>query len=108
MSISNIKRYTLFPIVHPDVWTMYKRAVAAFWTVEEIDLSKDNKDWDSLNKDERHFISMILAFFAGSDGIVLENLAIRFMQDIKIPEVSKFAVVFNLQEQSKFQILISS
>ena len=52
MSISKIKRYTLFPIKYPDVWTMYKRAVAAFWTVEEIDLSKDNKDWDSLNKNE--------------------------------------------------------
>ena len=87
---SNVKRYTLFPIEHVDVWTMYKKAVAAFWTVEEIDLSKDVQDWEKLNDNEKHFISMVLAFFAGSDGIVLENLAERFMQDIDVPEVRSF------------------
>ena len=87
---SQIKRYTLFPIQHPKIWTMYKRAVAAFWTVEEIDLSKDVSDWKKLSSDEQHFISMVLAFFAGSDGIVLENLVERFMNDLDIPEVRSF------------------
>lgn len=86
----HVKRYTLFPIQHDDVWKMYKKAVAAFWTVEEIDLSKDIRDWSKLNSDEKHFVSMVLAFFAGSDGIVLENLAERFMKDIDIPEVRSF------------------
>ena len=89
-SNQSIKRYTLFPIQYSKVWNMYKRAVAAFWTVEEIDLSKDVRDWEKLTKDETHFISMILAFFAGSDGIVLENLAERFMKDIDVPEVRSF------------------
>ena len=90
MSIQTTKRYTLFPIQHPKIWTMYKRAVAAFWTVEEIDLSKDVTDWNKLSNDEQHFISMVLAFFAGSDGIVLENLVERFMNDIDIPEARSF------------------
>ena len=87
---SKMKRYTLFPIQYPDVWKMYKAAIAAFWTVEEIDLGKDVVDWEKLNKDEKHFISMVLAFFAGSDGIVLENLVERFMSDIDVPEVRAF------------------
>jgi|TARA_B100001996_G_scaffold347917_1_gene305758 ribonucleoside-diphosphate reductase subunit M2 len=89
-SDSKMKRYTLFPIEYPEVWKMYKKHVAAFWTAEEIDLAKDVVDWEKLSKDEKHFISMVLAFFAGSDGIVLENLVERFMSDIDIPEVRSF------------------
>jgi ribonucleoside-diphosphate reductase beta chain len=83
-------RYTLFPIGYNGLFNLYKKALASFWTVEEIDLSKDMNDWSSLKADEQHFIKNILAFFAGSDGIVLENLAVRFMNDIKIPEATCF------------------
>ena len=82
------KRYNLFPIEENDIWQMYKKAVASFWTVEEVDLSKDLNDWPKLSRDEQHFIENVLAFFAGSDGIVLENLAQRFMNDIKVPEIN--------------------
>ena len=85
-----IKRYTLFPIQHENAWKMYKKAVSAFWTVEEIDFSRDVYDWQKLNENEKYFISMILAFFAGSDGIVLENLVERFMQEVDLPEVRAF------------------
>ena len=87
---SKLKRYTLFPIQYPEVWKMYKKHLAAFWTAEEIDLAKDVVDWEKLSEDEKHFISIVLAFFAGSDGIVLENLVERFMSDIDIPEVRSF------------------
>jgi ribonucleotide reductase beta subunit family protein with ferritin-like domain len=80
----------MFPIKHNDIWEMYKKQVDCFWRAEEIDLTKDLKDWDSLNQDERFFISMILAFFAASDGIVLENLAMRFMNDVQISEARAF------------------
>merc|ERR1712170_46227 len=69
---------------------MYKRAEASFWTAEEVDLSSDLKDWNRLNRDEHHFIKHVLAFFAGSDGIVLENLGLRFLKEIQIPEVRAF------------------
>lgn len=65
-------RFTTFPINYPDLWSLYKKAIGSFWTVEEIDLAGDLKDWDKLNDDERHFIKMVLAFFAASDGIVME------------------------------------
>ena len=83
-------RYTLFPIEYHNLFKLYKKALASFWTVEEIDLSKDINDWNKLKSSEQHFIKNILAFFAGSDGIVLENLAVRFMNDIKIPEAACF------------------
>ncbi|KAJ9446463.1 Ribonucleoside-diphosphate reductase small chain [Diplonema papillatum] len=86
----NPYRYVLFPIQHPDIWQMYKAAEASFWTVEEVDLAADLKDWEGLNDGERHFITHVLAFFAASDGIVLENLASRFMNDIQIPEARCF------------------
>ena len=86
----NDNRYVLFPIKHEKIWKAYKDAVATFWTAEEIDLTTDLNDWESLNDDERYFIRNILAFFAGSDGIVMENLAQRFMSDIEIPEVRNF------------------
>lgn len=70
----------MFPLQYNAVWELYKKAVASFWTVEEVDLSQDQRDWITLNKDEQHFITTVLAFFAASDGIVLENLVIRFFQ----------------------------
>lgn len=86
----NDNRFVMFPIEHQDVWEMYKKSVDCFWRAEEIDLSKDYADWESLNTDEKYFISMILAFFAASDGIVLENLATRFMSDVQISEARAF------------------
>jgi ribonucleoside-diphosphate reductase subunit M2 len=86
----NPHRFVLFPIKYPDIWKKYKDAESSFWSMEEIDLGSDMKDWDSLNDDERHFIKHVLAFFAASDGIVLENLAERFMSDVKIPEARCF------------------
>jgi len=83
-------RFVMFPIQHNDIWEMYKKQVDCFWRAEEIDLTKDLKDWDSLSQDESFFISMILAFFAASDGIVLENLAVRFMNDVQISEARAF------------------
>ena len=71
----NEDRFTMYPIRHPDVFLMYKKAVASFWTVEEVDLSTDQRDWrEKLTAHERRFVSHVLAFFAASDGIVLENL----------------------------------
>lgn len=83
-------RYTLFPIRHPALWALYKRHQAAFWTAEEIDLSQDLNDWRQLTSGERHFLSRVLAFFAASDGIVLENLVERFCTDIQLPEARCF------------------
>ena len=83
-------RYVMFPIKDLDVWKMYKKQEDLFWRVEEIDLSKDIKVWETLNDDEKHFISMILAFFAASDGIVLENLGLRFMSEIQLAEARAF------------------
>ena len=83
-------RFVMFPVQHQDIWDMYKKQVDCFWRTEEIDLSKDMNDWQSLNDNEKFFISMILAFFAASDGIVLENLAIRFMKDVQLSEARAF------------------
>jgi len=80
------KRFTLFPIRHMGIWAEYKKQQAAHWTAEEIDLSKDINDWEKLNKDEQHFIKNVLAFFAGSDGIVNLNLLERFTNDVQILE----------------------
>jgi ribonucleotide reductase beta subunit family protein with ferritin-like domain len=93
-------RYTLFPIRshETDLYHMYKQAVASFWTVEEIDFSKDMKDWDRLTVDEQHFIKQILAFFAGSDGIVQENLATRFQRDVESPVAKLFYAMQNAME----------
>jgi ribonucleotide reductase beta subunit family protein with ferritin-like domain len=83
-------RYVMFPIQDDDIWKMYKKQVDCFWRAEEVDLSKDLVDWAKLNNDEKHFLSMVLAFFAASDGIVLENLAVRFMTDIQLSEARAF------------------
>jgi ribonucleoside-diphosphate reductase subunit M2 len=84
------KRFVMFPIKYEDIWEMYKKQVDCFWRPEEIDLTKDLDNWQSLNDDERFFVSMILAFFAASDGIVLENLASRFMNDVQVAEARAF------------------
>lgn len=83
-------RYVMFPIQYNDVWDMYKRQVDCFWRAEEVDLSKDLNDWNNLTPDEQKFIKMVLAFFAASDGVVLENLAVRFMGDVQVSEVRAF------------------
>uniref|UniRef100_A0A6C0HAA4 Uncharacterized protein n=1 Tax=viral metagenome TaxID=1070528 RepID=A0A6C0HAA4_9ZZZZ len=83
-------RFVMFPIQHQDIWEMYKKQVDCFWRAEEIDLSKDLTHWETLTDDEKHFVSMILAFFAASDGIVLENLAVRFMSDVQLSEARAF------------------
>jgi ribonucleoside-diphosphate reductase beta chain len=83
-------RFVLFPIKHSDIWEMYKRHEASFWTAEEIDLSQDQKDWENLSDGERHFISHVLAFFAASDGIVNENLAVNFLSEVQYAEAKCF------------------
>jgi len=83
-------RYVLFPIKYNDIWSMCKKQLDCFWRAEEIDLSKDKKDWNNLTANEKHFISMVLAFFAASDGIVLENLALRFIDEVKVAEARYF------------------
>ncbi|KAF8339211.1 putative small subunit of ribonucleotide reductase [Cantharellus anzutake] len=85
------RRFVLFPIQYREIWQMYKKAEASFWTAEEIDLSKDLSDWeDKLNDNERHFISHVLAFFAASDGIVNENLVERFSSEVQAAEARCF------------------
>jgi ribonucleoside-diphosphate reductase beta chain len=86
----NKDRFVILPINYPRIWEMYKKHEASFWTAEEIDLSGDMKDWASLNNGERHFISHVLAFFAASDGIVNENLAVNFMGETQLPEARCF------------------
>ena len=86
----NPTKYVMFPIQYHDIWSMYKKAVASFWTVEEVDLSKDMDDWEKLKDDEKYFIKHVLAFFAASDGIVNENLVERFGQEVQIPEARSF------------------
>jgi ribonucleoside-diphosphate reductase subunit M2 len=87
----NPGRFVLFPIKYHEIWQMYKKAEASFWTAEEIDLSKDLHDWNNrLNDDEKYFVSHILAFFAASDGIVNENLVERFSGEVQVPEARCF------------------
>ena len=86
----NKDRFVLFPINYPKIWDMYKKSVQSFWTAEEVDLQADQKDWEKLSNDERHFIKHVLAFFAASDGIVNENLAINFMNEVQLPEARCF------------------
>lgn len=86
----NKNRFVILPINYPAIWEMYKKHEASFWTAEELDLASDLADWESLNDGERHFISHVLAFFAASDGIVNENLAINFMSEVQLPEARSF------------------
>ena len=104
-------RFVMFPIKHDDIWKMYKTQIDCFWRAEEIDLTKDIAHWETLNADEKYFISMILAFFAASDGIVLENLASRFMIDVQISEARAFygfqIAMENIHSES-YSLLIES
>ena len=83
-------RFVIYPIKWTKVWEAYKKHQQAFWTAEEIDFSADISDWEKLNSNEQFFISNILAFFAGSDGIVFENISTNFIDEIKIPEIRAY------------------
>ena len=96
--VPNDERFVIFPIKHDDLWKRYKNHVAVFWRPEEVDLSKDMKDWEKLSGNERYFIKNILGFFAGSDGIVMENLATRFSREVQWPEVKFFYACQNFLE----------
>jgi ribonucleoside-diphosphate reductase subunit M2 len=84
------ERFVMFPLKHADLWQMYKRSIDCFWRAEEVDLSKDAAHWIKLNQDEQYFVKHILAFFAASDGIVIENCALRFMNDVQVSEARAF------------------
>ena len=95
----NPNRFVIFPIEYADIWAKYKQHMSVFWIPEEVDLSKDLTDWQNkLNENERHFIKYVLAFFAASDGIVQENLALRFMREVQIPEARFFYSCQTLME----------
>jgi ribonucleoside-diphosphate reductase subunit M2 len=83
-------RYVIFPIQHHDIWDMYKKAQASFWTAEEVDLERDPADWEKLTNEDRHFIKHVLAFFAASDGVVNENLVANFCDEVKVAEARSF------------------
>jgi len=91
-------RFVMFPIRHDDVWALYQKSVDSFWKAEDIDFSKDLADWKKLSDDEQNFIKMVLAFFAASDGVIVENLALRFMGEIQAPEVRAFYAFQNFME----------
>ncbi|GBG26239.1 Ribonucleoside-diphosphate reductase small subunit [Hondaea fermentalgiana] len=86
----NPDRFVLFPIQHQDIWDAYKKAEASFWTAEEVDLGQDQRDFDSMTKGEQHFVKHVLAFFASSDGIVLENVVENFCSEVSVPEARCF------------------
>jgi ribonucleoside-diphosphate reductase subunit M2 len=88
--MENKHRWVMFPLQYPEIWEMYKKHEASFWTAEEIDLSQDMRDWEGLNNDEQHFIKHVLAFFAASDGIVNENLGVNFSDEVQVPEARAF------------------
>jgi len=104
-------RFVLFPIKYDDIWSMCKKQLDCFWRAEEIDLSKDYADWNKLNENERHFISMVLGFFSASDGIVLENLCLRFIDEVKVAEARYFysnqAFMENIHSET-YSLLINS
>jgi len=96
--MENPNRFVLFPIQHPDIFSMAKKAIAVFWTAEEIDLGKDMKDWEKLDQNTQHFIKHILGFFAASDGILMENLALNFQHEVQWPEAKYFYANQNFME----------
>ena len=91
-------RFVMFPIKHNDVWELYKKSMDSFWKAEDIDLSRDYSDWVKMTNDEQHFIKMVLAFFAASDGIIIENLISRFMVEIQSSEIRAFYSFQNFME----------
>lgn len=96
--LPNPRRFVLFPVEHPDIMSMAKKALAVFWTVEEIDLTKDMKDWEKLDSNSQHFIKHVLGFFAASDGILMENLALNFQHEVQWPEAKYFYANQNFME----------
>jgi len=94
----NLNRFTLFPIQKPKLYQKYKEHLAVFWTPEEIDLAKDKKDWVKLSENEQFFVKNVLAFFAGSDGILQENIASRFLSEVQWPEARQFYSVQIMME----------
>ena len=107
----NENRYVMFPIVDADIWKMYKKQMDCFWRAEEIDLSKDIKHWVTLNDNEQHFIKHILAFFAASDGIVLENLGQRFMNEVQLAEARAaygFQIMMENVHSETYSLLIDT
>jgi ribonucleotide reductase beta subunit family protein with ferritin-like domain len=107
----NSSRHVIFPIKYAQLWEAYKNAQDTFWTAEEIDLTRDAEDWEKLNDNERYFIKNILAFFAGSDGIIMENLAAKFLNEIQIAEARAFYSyqIFNEQVHSNtYSLLIDT
>lgn len=107
----NPSRHVIFPIKYPQLWEAYKNAQDTFWTAEEIDMTRDRKDWETLNNNEQFFIKNILAFFAGSDGIIMENLASRFLSEIQLAEARAFYSyqIFNEQVHSNtYSLLIDT
>ena len=95
---ANPRRHVLFPIEYPDIMALAKKAIAVFWTVEELDLTKDMKDWEKLDENTQHFIKHILGFFAASDGILMENLSLNFQNEVQIPEARYFYANQNFME----------
>jgi ribonucleoside-diphosphate reductase subunit M2 len=87
---SNPNRFVMFPLQHLNQWEMYKKHLSCFWVATEIDFASDLNDWEKLNEDEQHFIKMVLAFFAASDGIVIENLGLNFLTEVQTPEARAF------------------
>jgi ribonucleoside-diphosphate reductase beta chain len=96
--LANPRRFVLFPIEHPDVMAMAKKAIAVFWTAEELDLTKDLRDWEKLDANTQHFIKHVLGFFAASDGILMENLALNFQNEVQWPEAKYFYANQNFME----------
>jgi len=96
--MENPGRFVLFPIQHQDIFDMGKKAVAVFWTTEEVDLTKDTKDWEKLDQNTKHFIKHVLGFFAASDGILMENLALNFQNEVQWPEAKYFYANQNFME----------
>jgi ribonucleotide reductase beta subunit family protein with ferritin-like domain len=96
--IANPRRFVLFPIEHPDIMAMTKKAIAVFWTAEELDLTKDMRDWEKLDANTQHFIKHVLGFFAASDGILMENLAANFQNEVQWPEAKYFYANQNFME----------
>jgi ribonucleoside-diphosphate reductase subunit M2 len=90
MLMEDPNRFTIFPIKHANLWSLYKKAQMSNWTAEEIDLTSDMDDWNAMSSNERHFIKHILAFFAGSDGIVFENISVNFAKEVQYPEARSF------------------
>jgi len=96
--MENPGRFVLFPIQHQDIFDMAKKAISVFWTVEELDLTKDTKDWEKLDSNTKHFIKHVLGFFAASDGILMENLSLNFQNEVQWPEAKYFYANQNFME----------